>query len=197
MSATRLPHLAIAALRALRRGRFVAVLVLTSALVVAGCSDGPTVTPAITPGTAQAPRDVNIIAKDDQFIPSVVDVVPGESVVIHVINGGLDVHELVIGDQAVQDAWEAAEAAVAGAPPGPTPLISVPPGLAGLRVVLLSGQRVDIAWNVPSTPASGASGGLSASGSLADAGNSGLIAGCHIPGHYAKGMHVPIEFVHH
>jgi len=174
----------------------IAVLALAAGLSVSGCSGGPSETPAITPGTAQAPRDLNIIAKDDQFIPSVIDVVPGESVLIHVINGGLEVHELVIGDQAVQDAWEAAEAAVAGSPPGPTPFVSVPAGLAGLRVVLLSGQRVDIAWKVPSEPATGANGGLSASGSQADAGNSGLIAGCHIPGHYAKGMHVPIEFVH-
>ena len=61
---------------------------------------------------------------------------PGETVLLHVINGGLEVHEAVIGDAAVQDAWEVAEAATAGAPPGPTPLVSVPPGVAGLRVVV-------------------------------------------------------------
>ena len=195
MPATRRPHPAFADVRTLRRRRPIAAIALALVLV-AGCSGGPTVTPAITPGTSQAPRDLNIIAKDDQFIPNVIDVVPGESVVIHVINGGLEVHELVIGDPAVQAAWEAAEAAAAGAPPGPTPLVSVPPGLAGLRIVLLSGQRVDIAWQVPAEPAAGASTGPPGSGSVSDAGNSGLIAGCHIPGHYAKGMHVPIEFVH-
>ena len=51
--------------------------------------------------------------------PTTLDLVPGETVLLHVINGGLEVHEAVIGDAAVQDAWEAAEAATVGAPPGP------------------------------------------------------------------------------
>ena len=76
---------------------------------------------------------------------------PGETVNLHVINGGLDVHEAIIGDATVQDAWEAAEAAAADAPPGPTPAVSVPPELEGLRIVVESGQRVDIVWTVPST----------------------------------------------
>jgi len=160
---------------------------------MAGCSGGPVSTPPVTPGTAQAPREVNIIAKDDQFIPDVVDLVPGETVLIHLINGGLDVHELVIGNQAVQNAWEAAEAAAAGAPPGPTPQVSVPPGLGGLRVVVQSGQRVDIRWTVPSASVGPLTTG--SAGASGDAGDSALIAGCHIPGHYARGMHVPIRFV--
>ena len=52
------------------------------------------------------------------------------------VNGGLEVHEAVIGDEAVQDAWAAAEAAAGGAPPGPTPVVSVPPDVAGLRIVV-------------------------------------------------------------
>ena len=44
----------------------------------------------------------------------VLDLVPGETVLLHVINGGLEVHEAVIGDAAVQDAWEVAEAATVG-----------------------------------------------------------------------------------
>ena len=44
---------------------------------------------------------------------------PGETVLLHSINGGLEVHEMVIGDAAVQDAWELAEAVTLGAPPGP------------------------------------------------------------------------------
>ena len=50
------------------------------------------------------------------------------------------------GDEAVQTAWEAAEAAVEGAPPGPTPVVSVPPELAGLRSSSApgsAGRRVD------------------------------------------------------
>ena len=120
------------------------------------------------------------MAKDYTYLPPVVDLVPGESVVFQIVNGGLVVHELVIGTMPIQDAWEAAEAATVGAPPGPTPQVSVAPDLAGLRAVVQSGQRVDVAWTVP-----------------ADAASSGVpwLVGCHIPGHWAEGMVVPIRFV--
>lgn len=134
-------------------------------------------TPPISPGTGGAPRDVNIIAKDYSFVPPVVDLVPGETVLLHVINGGLEVHEAIIGGQAVQDAWEIAEAATVGHPPGPTPAVSVPPDVAGVRIVVQSGERRDVVWTVPEDPAEVAA----------------LIFGCHIPGHYAKGMWVPVR----
>jgi uncharacterized cupredoxin-like copper-binding protein len=150
------------------------------ALAVAACDPGvPPATPPISPGTAASPREVNIIARDWTFQPSVVDVVAGETVLLHVVNGGLDVHEAVIGDDAAQDAWEAAEAAAAvGQVPGPTPRVSFDPAVGGLRVVVGSGQRVDLVWTVPSAEPAG-----------------GLVVGCHIPGHWAKGMAVPIRFV--
>jgi uncharacterized cupredoxin-like copper-binding protein len=97
--------------------------------------------------------------------------------VLHVVNGGVVVHEVVIGDAAVQAAWEAAQAAAADPPPGPTPAVSVPPGVAGLRVVVESGQRADLTWTVP-----------------ADAFGSWFV-GCHIPGHWALGMVVPVRLV--
>ena len=122
------------------------------------------------------PRDVNLIARDYVFVPPTLDLVPGETVVLHVINGGLTVHEAIIGDATVQDAWEAAEAAAADPPPGPTPAVSVPPELAGLRIVVESGQRVDIAWTVPLTSET-------------------LVVGCHIPGHWDGGMRIPVRFV--
>jgi len=122
------------------------------------------------------PRDVNVILKDWVFLPDPVDLVPGETVVLHVVNGGLEVHELVIGDQAVQDAWEVAEAANADPPPGPTPAVSVAPAVAGIRIVVASGQRVDLTWTVPG-----------------QAGLGGLIIGCHMPGHWAKGMRAAIR----
>jgi uncharacterized cupredoxin-like copper-binding protein len=149
-------------------------------LVVAACDPGTAPpTPPISPGTAAAPREVNIIARDWTFQPAVVDVVAGETVLLHVVNGGLDVHEAVIGDDAVQGAWEAAEtAASVGQVPGPTPRVSLDPSVGGLRIVVGSGQRVDTAWTVPSTEPPG-----------------GLVVGCHIPGHWAKGMVVPIRFV--
>lgn len=153
-------------------GGALVILVMTAAACGAGTA-GPT--PPLRPGTSSAPRVVNIIAKDYLFIPSVVDLAPGETVLLQVVNGGLAVHEVVIGDQAVQDAWEIAEAATVNAPPGPTPAVSVPPEVAGLRVVVGSGERRDVLYTVPTTGP--------------------LIVGCHIPGHYAKGMYVPVRFV--
>jgi uncharacterized cupredoxin-like copper-binding protein len=147
------------------------------ALGILACEPAPPpATPPIVPGTGDAPRDVNLIARDYEFVPPALDLVPGETIRLHVINGGLDVHEAIIGDAAVQAAWEAAEAAVAGAPPGPTPAVSVPPDVAGLRVVVASGERVDVEWTVP----------------VAD---EPLIVGCHIPGHWDKGMRIPVRLV--
>jgi uncharacterized cupredoxin-like copper-binding protein len=142
-------------------------------------------TPPIVPGTSGAPREVNLIAKDYEFVPPTLDLVPGETVILHVINGGLEVHEAIIGDAAVQDAWERAEAAVAGAPPGPTPVVTVPDDAAGLRIVVRSGERVDVTWTVPGG-AGAASGGSAAPAAL--------IVGCHIPGHWERGMWIPVRW---
>ena len=128
------------------------ILAVIAALVLAACSGTVAATPPISPGTSATPRDVNIITKDYSFEPPEVDLVPGETVLLHVINGGLEVHEVVIGDPAVQDAWEAAEAAAANPPPGPTPLVTVPAGSAGLRIVVQSGQRMNVLWTVPAEP---------------------------------------------
>ena len=76
----------------------------------------------------------------------------------------------------VQDAWEVAEAATVGAPPGPTPLVSVPPEVSGLRIVVRSGERVDVVWTVPQT-------------------STPFIVGCHIPGHWEKGMQIPVRWM--
>jgi uncharacterized cupredoxin-like copper-binding protein len=157
---------------------------LAIALLVLACEAGPPpATPPISPGSASSPREVNIIAKDWEFIPNPVDFVAGETVLLHIVNGGLEIHEVVIGDAAVQGAWEVAEAATVGHPPGPTPLVSVPPEVAGLRVVVASGQRVDLVWTVAAEAGAGA-------GPATD-----LMIGCHIPGHWEKGMVVPIRIV--
>ena len=164
----------------IRLALFRAIALLAALAVVAACDPGtPPATPPISPGTAASPREVNIIARDWTFQPSVVDVVAGETVLLHVINGGLDVHEAVIGDDRAQDAWEQAEAAASvGQKPGPTPRVSLDPSVGGLRIVVGSGQRVDMTWAVPSVAPAG-----------------GLVVGCHLPGHWAKGMVVPIRFV--
>ena len=151
---------------------------LALSLVVGACADAPVATPPITPGTGGTPREVNVIAHEYAFVPEVVDLVPGETVRLHVINSGLEIHEAVIGDGAAQVAWEDAEAAVAEHPPGPTPLVEDPPGFDGVRVVVGSGERVDTVWTVP-----------------ADAAATAWFVGCHIPGHFSKGMVVPVRFV--
>jgi hypothetical protein len=160
------------------------------AFLVLGCAPGPAVaTPTIVPGAPGVPREVNLIARDYAFVPDVLDLVAGETITLHVINGGLVVHEAILGGGAVQDAWEAAEAAVAGAPPGPTPVVTVPNDLVGLRVVVGSGERVDVNWTVPGDAGTvGQPGGADPSGVA-------WVVGCHIPGHLAKGMVIPIRWV--
>lgn len=150
---------------------------LLAIAVVGACSGGPPPeTPPIVAGASNAPREVNLIAKDYSFLPDALDLVPGETVLLHVINGGLEIHEAILGDAAVQAAWEVAEAATVGAPPGPTPVVSVPPDVSGLRIVVRSGERVDVVWTVPVT-------------------RSTFIVGCHIPGHWEKGMQIPVRWV--
>jgi len=149
-------------------------------LVAVGCNVGDvSATPPIVAGVSGAPREVNLITRDYSFVPGTLDLVPGEVILLHVINGGLEIHEAVIGDASVQDAWEVAEAATVGAPPGPTPVVQVPAGVAGLRIVVRSGERVDLTWTVPADAASAAD---------------PWIVGCHIPGHWGKGMQVPIRW---
>lgn len=166
-----------------RRPRHLAVACLIALAVAASaCDAGPApATPPIVAGERGAPRELNLIAKDYSFLPSTLDLVPGETVLLHVINGGLEIHEAIIGDAGVQDAWERAEAALAGAPPGPTPLVSVAPDVSGLRIVVRSGERVDVTWTVPSSDTGG--------------GPPPFIVGCHIPGHWERGMQVPVRWV--
>jgi uncharacterized cupredoxin-like copper-binding protein len=154
-----------------------AVGAAVASALLAGCEAGTQPpTPPVRAGTTSSPREVNVILKDWIFLPDPINLIPGERVLLHVVNGGLEVHELVLGNQAVQDAWEIAEAAYADPPPGPTPAVSVGPDVAGVRVVVASGQRVDLAWTVPDVAAAGR-----------------LIVGCHIPGHWAKGMRAAVR----
>jgi len=162
-----------------QRSSLTAALIGVATLLAIGCEVGPAPpTPAITPGASGTPREVNLIAKDYSFLPDALDLAPGETVLLHVINGGLEVHEAVIGDAAAQDAWETAEAATVGAPPGPTPVVSVPPSIDALRVIVLSGERLDIVWTVPPAAVEAA-----------------WQVGCHIPGHWARGMQIPVRWM--
>jgi uncharacterized cupredoxin-like copper-binding protein len=149
--------------------------------VIAACDAGSApATPPITPGTSSAPRELNIVARDFAYAPAIVDVVPGETVILHVVNGGLVTHEAILGSLDTQLAWESAEAPFADPPPGPTPVVPEPPGFDGVRAVVESGQRLDVTWTVP----------VNASDDP-----NGWFVGCHIPGHWAKGMVVPVRLV--
>ena len=150
------------------------VLLLSGACSGPGSRDPSDLT--LMPGTPDAPREVNLIAKDFLFLPEALELVPGETVRLQLVNGGLVVHEAVIGETAVQDAWEAAESATVGAPPGPTPVVSVAPEVQGIRLVVGSGERLDHTWTVP-------------------ADRPALIVGCHIPGHWAEGMRIPVRWL--
>jgi uncharacterized cupredoxin-like copper-binding protein len=154
---------------------------MVGAALVAGCgaADGSPTPPAV-PGTSTAPRDLNLIMRDYTYVPTTVDLVPGETVRLHVINGGLVIHEAVFGDMDSQLAWEEAELVTVDAPPGPTPTVPEPDGFDGVRVVAGSGQLLEVTWTVPAD---------------APSDPTGWFVGCHIPGHWAKGMVVPVRFV--
>lgn len=160
-----------------RPGGFILFLSLSLSVVLVGCgAGGPVVTPLPSAGRPEAPREVNVIAKDYVFVPDPVDVLPGETVLIHLVNGGLAPHELVIGDAAVQEAWERAWAATIGGPPGASP-VPPPPDLRGVRAYVESGQRVDFLWTVPDDP-----------DVLAR-----TMFGCHLPGHWQRGMRASLR----
>ncbi len=161
------------------RRRFLPALVV-AALAVAACAEEPGPTPPIRPGTPEAPREVNLIMRDYAFVPTTLDLVAGETILLNVVNGGLVVHEAVFGNARTQAAWEQAEAATVGAPPGPTPVVVVPPELAGLRVVVESGQTTSLRWTVPPD---------------APDDPHGFLIGCHIPGHFARGMVAGIRWI--
>ena len=119
--------------------------------------------------------------RDYSYVPSIVDLVPGETVLLHVLNGGLETHEAIVGDIEASSPGRTPRPATIGAPAGPDARSSRrPSGFDGVRVVVGSGQRMDVTWIVPpdATTAAG-----------------GWFVGCHIPGHWAKGMVVPVRFV--
>jgi uncharacterized cupredoxin-like copper-binding protein len=125
-------------------------------------------------GTASEPRDVIVIMRDYRFDPTPIVLVPGETVRFTIFNAGLENHDFVIGDAAVQRAWAKADAEatppnlLATAPPA-----SVPPDTTGLRVLLSSGEQTAVDYAVP------------------DGEELALL--CHIPGHIAKGMVGAVE----
>ena len=66
---------------------------------------------------------------------------------LHVINGGLEVHEAIIGDAGGPGRLGGRRGGGRRRAPGPTPVVSVPPDVAGLRIVVAlrgaRGRRLD------------------------------------------------------
>jgi uncharacterized cupredoxin-like copper-binding protein len=122
---------------------------VAAALALPGCSG---------PGAVE--RTVTLTVHHSQFSVTDLHVRPGETVRFVVVNADPIGHELIVGDQAVQDAHEIGTDASHQGRPGE---ISVPPGSTGVTTYRF-----------------GPSGG-------------GLLFGCHLPGHWAYGMHGTIQ----
>jgi uncharacterized cupredoxin-like copper-binding protein len=148
---------------------------ITLVLVGAQLSASPAPSVSVDrPGTSDAPRPVNVIMRDYHFDPTPVVLVAGETVRFTVFNAGLVIHEMTLGDAAVQAAWTSADAAAT--PPAPfatAPPASVPPGVGGLRVMVPSGGRVEVEYTVPSDET--------------------LLLRCNLPGHAEQGMVGEVE----
>ncbi len=146
-------------------------------LVVIGAQLSLSPPPDITidePGTADAPRPINVIMRDYRFDPTPVILIPGETVRITLFNAGMVPHEMSLGDAAVQLAWAQADAAAT--PPvlfATAPPASVPPGTGGLRVVLDSGQQQVVEYIVPP--------------------DGEVLLLCNLPGHVERGMVGAVE----
>ena len=80
----------------------VRLLFIATILLAAACEAGPPpATPPNSPGSSGSPREVTLIARDYSFQPPTLDLAPGETVMMHVINGGLVTHAAIIGDARV------------------------------------------------------------------------------------------------
>ncbi|MEP7360753.1 MAG: hypothetical protein ABI744_04155 [Chloroflexota bacterium] len=138
-------------------------------LYLASANNQPVASPPIgSPGTAAAPRPVNLIMRDYHFDPTPLHLYAGETISLTVVNAGMVEHELVLGDSAAQNAWAQADAAAT--PPAPfatAPPASAPAGTGGLRLILPSGGTMTATYVVP---------------------DESLMLACNLPGHRERGM---------
>jgi uncharacterized cupredoxin-like copper-binding protein len=150
---------------------------ITLVLIGAQRSLEPPPSPGVArAGSPESPRPVTVIMRDYLFEPTPLSLVPGETVRLTIFDAGLVAHELTLGDAAVQDAWDRADAAAT--PPGPlatAPAASAPGDVGGLRVLLRSGEHLAVDYTVPR--------------------DQELLLLCHLPGHIARGMIGRIELV--
>ncbi len=161
-----------------------ALLLLGGALAVglvflgAALAGAPPPSPGASdqPGSVASPRPITVIMRDYRFDPTPLYMYRGETVDLTVFNGGMIEHELVLGDETVQQAW--ADADAQATPPAPfatPPPASVAPGVGGLRVLLTSGSSSTMRYEVPAAGV--------------------LLLVCNLPGHAEKGMVGRVEYV--
>src|SRR5690242_7241528 len=87
-------------------------------LYLADANGRPVASPPIgSPGTAASPRPVTVIMRDYRFDPTPLHLYAGETISLTVFNAGMVEHELVLGDQTVQNAWALADADATPAAP--------------------------------------------------------------------------------
>ena len=125
-----------------------AVAVVAAALALTGCSAGASV------------RTVELTVHHSRFSVSELQARPGETIRIVIHNTDPIPHELIVGDQTVQDVHEVGTESHHGERPGE---VSVAPGATAMTTYRFgpAGSRV--------------------------------LFGCHLPGHWAYGMHGTIR----
>jgi uncharacterized cupredoxin-like copper-binding protein len=134
--------------------------------LLAGCSSssssGKSAVGAGAPAdAAKATRTVEVQVGANGYTPATVDVAKGETVTFNVKNGDAVVHEFVVGDSSVQDAYEKTMRAMGSNPmkmPDTANVIEVEPG-----------QSKAITWTFPD-------------------GKTTVIYGSHQDGDYGKGL---------
>jgi uncharacterized cupredoxin-like copper-binding protein len=153
-----------------------AVLAVVLVFIGARLAARPAPTPDLRrPGTPEQPRQVAVIMRDYVFNPSVLYLVAGETVELHVFNAGMIEHEFVLGDEQFQQLWRAADQAPQPAPGASVPVVSVAPRADGRRVLLQPGESAAVAYTVPASD--------------------GLAVFCHLPGHAERGMVAEVVLV--
>jgi uncharacterized cupredoxin-like copper-binding protein len=109
---------------------------------------------------SEAARTIEVATLDElAFDPATIDVSPGEVVTFRVTNPGELEHEFVLGPEEVQSEAEA-DAAHGGHAEHED---------AGNAVVVAPGETAELTWRFADDV-------------------SGMLYGCHLPGHYAGGM---------
>ncbi len=128
--------------------KLLAGVAVAALLTLSGCAGGP------------PERTIELTVHHSQFSLAELHVRPGETVRFVVRNTDPIAHELIVGDQSVQDVHEVGTESYHGARAGE---VSVAPGATAVTTYRFAGA------------------------------GSAVLFGCHLPGHWAYGMHGTIR----